>query len=92
VFGLLSKYTFLSSSEFGDFNTATFFRPKYNPTAGKKKKSLEIFSPLFETYSIKFISSPLSHSSISFFCKKFLTPPTPFLVHPSSWPIPVAKN
>jgi hypothetical protein len=43
----------------------------------KKKKSLEIFSPLFETYSIGFISSPLSHSSISFFGKK-IDPPTPF--------------
>jgi hypothetical protein len=38
VFGLLSKYTFLSGSEFGDFNTAAFFRPKYNPAAKKKKK------------------------------------------------------
>jgi hypothetical protein len=31
--------------------------------------SLEIFSPLFETYSIRFISSPLSLLSISFFYK-----------------------
>jgi hypothetical protein len=36
-----------------------------------KKKSLEIFSPLFETYSIGFISSPLALSSISFFGKIF---------------------
>ena len=35
---------------------------------------MEIFSPLFETYSIRFISSPLSNSSISFFCKKISYP------------------
>jgi hypothetical protein len=40
VFGLLSKYTFLSGSEFGDLSTATFFKPNYNPTAIKKKKKV----------------------------------------------------
>jgi hypothetical protein len=40
---------------------------------------MEIVSPLFETYSIGFISSPLSHSSISFF-SKFFYPTRPFSV------------
>jgi hypothetical protein len=56
----------------------------------KKKKSLEFFSPLFETYSIGFVSPPLSNSSISFFGKNF-DPARPFSIHPSSWPIPIAK-
>jgi hypothetical protein len=43
-----------------------------------KKKSLEFFLPLFQTYYIGFISSPLSHSSISFLRKTIVTPPALF--------------
>jgi hypothetical protein len=73
-----------------DFIIAVLFKSEYN-SAGVKQKKMEIFSPLFETYSIGFISSPLSHSSISVFGKKF-DPACPFSVHPSSWPIPIANT
>ena len=52
---------------------------------------MEIFSPLFETYSIGFISLTLSNSYISFF-SNFFDPTHPFLVPSSSWPIPIAKT
>ena len=44
--------------------------------------SLEIFSPLFQTYSIGFISSPLSHSSISFFRQNVFLPHLPLFSSP----------
>jgi hypothetical protein len=49
-----------------------------------------LLAPLFETYSIGFLSYPLSHSYLSFFNNCF-DPTCPFSVPSSSWPIPVAR-